>query len=67
MDEGEDLVVVLGDGVADPTALYDFEGLKIEFNGLYPFAIDGGREDEGIGLEVVLAGKDTMVHRYAFF
>lgn len=56
LDELEDLVVVLSGGVADTTALNDFEGLKIELYGLYSFAIDSGREDKGIGLEVVFAG-----------
>lgn len=67
LDKGEDLVVILGCGVANTTAMDDFEGFKIKLYRRYPFAIDGGREDEGIGLEVVLVGKDTMVHRHAFF
>ena len=66
LDEGEDLVVVLGDGVTDATALDDFEGLQIEFYHLYPFAVDSGGEDEEIGLEVIFASKDTVVHRCTF-
>lgn len=57
LDELEDFVVVLGGGVVDATALDYFEGREVEFDGLYPFVIDGCREDEGIGLKVVLAGK----------
>ena len=50
LDKIDVLVVVLGGGVANATALNGFEDLKIESNGLYPFAIDGGREDKGVRL-----------------
>lgn len=58
--------MILGGGVTDTTALHDFEVLKIELYGLYSFAIDSGREDMGIGLEVVFTGKETVVHGGAF-
>ena len=58
--------MVLGGGVADATALNDFEGLKIELYGLYPLAIDSGRKDKEVGLEVVFAGKETVVHGSTF-
>ena len=42
--------MVLGGEVTDATALNNFECLKIEFDGLHPFAIDSGREDKELGL-----------------
>ena len=66
LDELEDLVVIFGGGVTDATALNNFEGLKIKLYGLHSFAIDSGRKDKGVGLEVVFAGKETVVHGSTF-
>ena len=58
--------MALDSGVANAMALNNFEGLKIEFYVLHPFAIDRGREEKGVGLKVVFAGKETVVHGSIF-